>query len=145
MRNGSASAKVMRRALLWSTALAFAVAFGGATVGMIAAGQPGANGAFAGAGMAFAFLAITTVSVRIGAHFPPTAFFAIVVGSWIAKMAIFLALVLLLGRSAAIDGTVLFVCLVIVMVGTLVIDVVSFLTGRIPYGEDTSHLSKKDR
>lgn len=124
---------VMRRSLTWSIALAVVVGFVGATVGLIVAGGPGVAGAFWGAGMAVVFLGITTLSIRVAAHFSPTVFFAIVMGSWMIKMVLFLVLVVVLGKSDTVNGPVLFFCLVIVMLGTLTIDVVTMARGRVPY------------
>lgn len=139
------AADVMRRSLKWSFALAIVVGLVGATVGVVAAGFPGAAGAFWGAGMAVVFLGITTVSIRIAAHFPPTVFFAIVMGSWMAKMLVFLVLILLLGKSDGINGTVLFVCLVVVMVGTLAIDVIALTRSRLPYVDEPSDATAHNR
>ncbi len=135
--------EVMRRSLKWSAVLAVVVGFVGATIGTVVAGPTGAAGAFWGAGMALVFLGVTTVSIRVASHFSPTVFFAIVMGSWMLKTIVFLVIVFLVGRSGTVNGTVLFICLVVVMIGTLAIDVWSYLAGRMPYVDD-SVLEQKD-
>lgn len=141
----SRASKVMRRALVWSAVLSVAVGFIGATVGVIVAGAPGAAGAFWGAGMGLVFLGITTVSVRVASHFDTTVFFAVVMGSWMLKILLFGVLVLLLRGRDDINGPILFVCLVVVMLGTLTVDVISFARGRVPYVDDAPSDSSSPR
>lgn len=138
-------ADVMRRSLKWSFILSLVVGFVGATVGVIVAGLPGAVGAFWGAGISLAFLGLTTISIRIGAHYSPSVFFAIVMGGWTVKMVLFLILAFILGRADGVNGPVLFFCLITVMLGTLLIDVVSLIRSRVPYVDDSLEDSPKDR
>lgn len=137
-------ADVMKSSLKWSLILAVVVGFVGATVGVIVAGGPGVAGAFWGAGMALVFTGLTTLSIRVGAHFSPPVFAGIVLGSWMVKMVLFIVLVIVLGHASGINGPVLFFSLVTVMLGTLVIDAITLVRSRVPYVNESVGDRTKD-
>lgn len=136
--------KVLHRALWLSVWLAVAVGVGGAIIGGMLAGTPGVWGALWGAGLAVVFSAVTIASIRLGAHFSPTTFFTVVMGSWLVKLVVFLVVLFALRDSETVDGPVLFFCLVVVVVGQLTIDVFVALTSRQPYTTDSVDKDAKD-
>src|SRR6185312_16872600 len=88
-------------------------------------GWSGVAGALIGTAMAVVFLAITALSILIATRYGLAVFFGIVMGAWILKFILFLVLVFLLKDQVWLQPTVMFVCLVVAVVGTLVVDVSS--------------------
>ncbi|MEO7123134.1 MAG: hypothetical protein ABI400_08480 [Lacisediminihabitans sp.] len=135
---------VLKKILRWGGLLALVLAVVGSVVGYLVAEWTGVAGALVGTAMAVVFLAITALSILIATRFGLVAFFGIVMGAWILKFIVFLVLVFLLKDQPWIQPTVMFLCLIVAVVGTLVVDVVVIARSRMPYvsdidlpGEDT--------
>jgi hypothetical protein len=86
--------------------------------------------------MAVVFLAITALSILLASRFGIGGFFGIVMGAWLLKFVLFLVLIFLLKDQPWIQPTVLFLCVVVAVVGTLVVDVVVIAKSRMPYVSD---------
>lgn len=129
---------VLKKILRWGGLLALVIAVVGSVVGYLAAGWGGVAGALIGTAMAVVFLAITALSILIASRFGLAIFFGIVMGAWILKFIVFLVLVFLLKDQPWLQPTVMFVCLVVAVVGTLVVDVVVIARSRMPYVSDIS-------
>jgi hypothetical protein len=108
----------------------------GSIVGYLVAEWSGVAGALIGTAMAVLFLAITALSILIASRFGLAAFFGIVMGAWIVKFIVFLVLVFLLKDQPWLQPTVMFLCLIVAVVGTLVVDVVVIARSRMPYVSD---------
>lgn len=139
---------VLKKILLWGGLLALVLVVVGSIVGYAVAGWAGVAGALIGTAMAVVFLAITALSILIATRYGLAVFFGIVMGAWILKFILFLVLVFLLKDQAWLQPTVMFVCLVVAVVGTLVVDVVVIARSRMPYvsdialpGDDAGHAS----
>lgn len=127
---------VLKRILMSTSVLALLVAVVGGIVGLLVAGPSGLISALIGAAMALVFSAVTVVSVRIASQRDPLFFFPIVMGAWLLKAVVFLAVIWVLQGRAFVNGPVLFFTLVAVVVGSLVIDVVVVAKSRTPYASD---------
>lgn len=127
---------VLKKILLWGGLLALVLVVAGSIVGYAVAGWTGVAGALIGTAMAVVFLAITALSILIATRYGLAVFFGIVMGAWILKFILFLVLVFLLKDQAWLQPTVMFVCLVVAVVGTLVVDVVVIARSRMPYVSD---------
>jgi len=132
----STSAEQLFRNVLGQTALLTGlIASLGSLAGFFVEGMNGVVSALIGAGLAFAFGALTVVSMMIGRKLSLAGFFGVVMGGWLIKLIGFA----LLGRSLQgadfINGPVLFLTLVAAILGSLVIDSIAVLSARIPVVE----------
>jgi len=127
---------VLKKILFWGGLLALVLVVVGSIVGYAVAGWSGVAGALIGTAMAVVFLAITALSILIATRYGLAVFFGIVMGAWILKFILFLVLVFLLKDQTWLQPTVMFVCLVVAVVGTLVVDVVVIARSRMPYVSD---------
>jgi hypothetical protein len=129
---------ILRRVLKYSGILAAALIVIGGGVGFLVAGPNGLTSALIGTGCAVAFSAITAGSVLAATRFDANGFFAVVMGSWLLKMVLFIALMIFLRDQPYVEPMVLFVSLIVAIVGTAVIDGVVVVRSRIPYVGDKS-------
>jgi len=145
----STAAPVLRRALVYGAALSFAIAIIGSVAGALVAGLPGMLSALIGAGMGFVFLGLTAASILLadrvtGSDLLSPAYFGIVIGAWILKFIVFLALVFTLRDASFVEPVVLFVCLVAAVIGGLVTDIIAVTRSRVPYVSDVRLPSKDE-
>nr|WP_241732219.1 hypothetical protein [Galbitalea soli] len=128
----------MKRSLIYGALLALAIAVVGGVIGGLVAGGNGVLSALVGTAMAAVFLGITSGSILLATRsrryeaFSP-AFFAIVLGGWVLKFVMFLALVFLTGRAPWVQPHVLFFCILAAVVGSLLVDVIVVARTRQPY------------
>jgi len=132
---------VLRRALIYGAWLALGIAIVGSIVGWLAAEWTGVVSALVGTAMATVFLGITSGSIILASRSSKSdmlspAFFGVVLGGWLLKFIIFLALVFLLREQPWVQPVVLFLSIVAGVVGSLVVDVVVVATSRVPYVSD---------
>jgi hypothetical protein len=127
---------VLKKILVWGGILAIVVVVGGSLAGYLTAGWTGVTSALIGTAMAVVFLAITALSILVASRFGIGGFFGIVMGAWLLKFVLFLVLIFLLKDQSWIQPTVLFLCVVVAVVGTLVVDVVVIAKSRMPYVSD---------
>ncbi|MCU1438048.1 MAG: hypothetical protein JWP66_1135 [Naasia sp.] len=140
-RRTPSSNPVMRRILAWEAIVALVAAVGGAAIGWVVSGPEGLAGALIGAAMALFFLGVTAASILVANRSAGTdafvaAFFGIVLGGWLLKFVVFLALVFLLKDQPWLDTTVLFLTIVAVVLGSLVVDVLVVARSRVPVVSD---------
>ncbi len=145
----STAAPVMRRALVYGAALSFAIAVIGSVAGALVAELPGMLSALIGAGMGFVFLGLTAASILLadrvtGNDLLSPAYFGIVLGTWVLKFIVFLALVFTLRDASFVEPVVLFVCLVAAVIGGLVTDIIAVTRSRVPYVSDVRLPSKDE-
>jgi hypothetical protein len=109
-----------------------AIALIGGVVGLLIASVAGLVSALIGAAMALLFVSMTALSVWLGGKLSLGGFFGVVLGGWIAKLLVFIGLVLLLKGASFIVGPILFVCVVVSVIGSLALDAIVVLKTRIP-------------
>jgi hypothetical protein len=102
----------------------------------IAFGAVGVTSAIVGAVLAAGFLGLTAASVLIAQRFDMVVFFAIVMGAWILKFALFLLAVVLLRDQPWINAVALFVTLIAGVIVSLVTDVAVVAKSRMPFASD---------
>lgn len=133
-RAGSAQ-QLFRSVLVRGSLLSLVVAALGGGIGWIIVGTAGLAGGLIGAAIAFVFSSLTALSVLFGARLPLGGFFGLVLGGWILKLVIFMALIVNLKGADWLDGKTLFFSLVTAIIGTLSIDSLAVLRARIPVVE----------
>lgn len=130
------SAEQLFKNVLGQTALLTGlIASLGSLAGFIVEGMNGVVSALIGAGLAFAFGALTVVSMIIGRKLSLAGFFGVVMGGWLIKLIGFALLARSLQGAEFINGPVLFLTLVAAILGSLVIDSIAVLSARIPVVE----------
>jgi hypothetical protein len=128
----STSEQLFSRILKQGALLIGAIAILGGLVGFLIASVAGLLSALIGAAMALVFVSMTALSVWLGGKLSLGGFFGVVLGGWIAKLLLFIGLVLLLKGAAFIVGPILFICIVLSVVGSLALDAIVVLKTRIP-------------
>jgi hypothetical protein len=132
----STSAEQLFKNVLGQTALLTGlIASLGSLAGFFVEGMNGVVSALIGAGLAFAFGALTVVSMIIGRKLSLAGFFGVVMGGWLIKLIGFALLARSLQGAEFINGPVLFLTLVAAILGSLVIDSIAVLSARIPVVE----------
>jgi hypothetical protein len=127
--------------LKWPAIAIGILAVGGAVVGYLVAGVEGMVSGLLGAAMWLVFLALTATSIQVAIRATKDdpgspVFFAIVLGSWVLKLVLFVVLSIWLRSQPWLDPTVFFVTVIIAVVGSLVFDVIAFQRARVPYVGD---------
>ena len=144
------SVPVLRKTLRWGAYLAVAIAVIGAIVGGIFAGMPGVWSALIGTAVAVVSMGLTSVSIILGnkiAGGPEGigTFFGIVLGGWLLKFVLFLALLFLLKGQPWINDIVLLVSIIAGVLGSLIVDMVVLASSRMPGASDVSLPSATDQ
>ena len=133
---------VIRRAIFWGVIWTSLVTIVASVAGALVAELPGMLGALLGGAIGFAFLAITPLSIVWGlkagrGNVLEPGFFAVVLGMWLAKFVVFLALVFWLGDLSWAHRETLFLTIVASLLVGLATDVVVVIRSRMPYVDVT--------
>jgi hypothetical protein len=133
--------QVAKRAVFVGAIVTSIIAIVAATWGALVSDLPGMLGALVGSALGFALLGLTALSIiwgfRLGkGDVLAPAFFGIVLGTWLAKFVVFLAIVFWLGDQEWLDRTVLFLTIVASLLAGLITDVVVIARSRMPYVSD---------
>jgi hypothetical protein len=130
--------QVVKRALFWGVISTSIVVIVASVVGALVAELAGMLGALAGGAVGFLLLALTPLSIiwgfkAGGGSVLAPGFFAVVLGVWLAKFVIFIALIFLLGDMSALHRETLFLTIVAALLVGLVTDLIVVLRSRMPY------------
>jgi hypothetical protein len=141
---------ILRSTLRWGVLIEGAIAVVGALVGWLVAGPSGLGSALIGVGLAAVFLALTAITMLIGARASggsmlSTAYFAIVLGGWFVKIVVFFVVLLVLRGQPWISPLVFFFAVVTAVLASLVVDIVVFSRARVPYVGDVELPSADER
>lgn len=128
---------ILRRVILYTGIVAVGIAVIGGLAGYAAAGVDGLLSALTGTAVAVVFAAITAGSIMVASKYTANTFFAIVLGAWLLKIVIFMALLALVTGLAFVVPMVLFLSMVAAIVGTLAVDVVVVMTARQTYTDES--------
>jgi hypothetical protein len=123
----------LRRALVQITVLVAALDGLGAVVGVLVAGAAGVWGALLGAGLGLLFCGATVVAMLVAGRLPPASMMGVTMGIWLVKVVVLLVVVAVLDKQSFYSAQVLVAVLLLVLLGSLVIDVRAVLRGRVPY------------
>jgi hypothetical protein len=137
------STPILRTVLVWGGIVTGGLALVGGVIGYLVAGTDGLWSALAGVLVAAGFLSITVASILIanrwyGDPLYVPVFFGIVLGGWILKFLVFIVLLLVLRGQPWIVPTVFFLALVVSVLASLAVDVVVLLRMRMPHVSDTT-------
>lgn len=122
---------IFTKILTYTGLLALVIAVVGGGLGWALAGTDGLWSALVGVALAVVFAGITAASMLIAIRFRLAAFFGIVMGAWLLKLVIFVVLLVLVKDQPFIDDVVLFLALVVSIIGTLAIDALVVVRGRL--------------
>jgi hypothetical protein len=122
---------IFTKILTYTGLLALAIAVVGGGLGYASAGTDGLWSALVGVALAVLFAGITAASMLVAIRFRLAAFFGIVMGAWLLKLVIFVVLLVLVKDQPFVDDVVLFLALVVSIVGTLAIDALVVVRGRL--------------
>lgn len=130
-----------RRAVFAGAIVTSFIAIVAATWGALVSELAGMLGALVGSALGFGLLGLTALSIiwgfRIGkGDVLAPGFFGAVLGTWLVKFVVFLAIVFWLGDQQWLDRTVLFVTIVVSLLAGLITDVVVIARSRMPYVSD---------
>ena len=144
------STPILRTALVWSGAVTAVLAIAAAVIGFLVVGTEGLWSGLAGVLIAAVFLGITAASILIanrwyGDPLYVPVFFGIVLGGWLLKLVLFIVALLVLRDQAWVAPAVFFVALVVSVMASLAVDVVVLLKMRIPHVSDVSLPGADDR
>lgn len=136
-------ATILARAIVYGAILTGLIAVVGSIVGYLVAGMPGLLSALIGAGMTALFMGFTALSIVLAARVTKgepssTLFFGIVLGAWLLKFVVFIAILVLLRSQPFIEPLVFFFSILAAVIGSLVVDVIAFLGARVPYVGDVA-------
>jgi hypothetical protein len=135
MKSSTSADQLFKKVLGQTALLTGLIASLGSLAGYFVEGMNGVVSALIGAGLAFAFGALTVVSMIIGRKLSLAGFFGVVMGGWLVKLIGFAFLARSLQGAEFINGPVLFLTLVAAILGSLVIDSIAVLSARIPVVE----------
>jgi hypothetical protein len=134
-------APILTRALRDGGIFALVVAVVAGAIGWFVSGGPGLVAGLVGAAAAAVFMGLTAVSILVAARVArgdlgSPVFYAIVLGTWVLKLLLFAVLVIPLRTATWLDPVVFFWAIIVAVLGSLVIDAVSFMRTRVPYVSD---------
>ena len=125
--------QVFRTALRDMLVLLAVLAVLGVGLGALLAGTPGVLGALLGVGLALVFSGTTVVSMLVTAGKPATTMAAVVMGAWLAKVVVLVAVLALIRDEDFYHRGVLAAVLVAGVVGSAFLDLRAVRGGRVPY------------
>ncbi|MBH0100194.1 hypothetical protein I6E68_13705 [Salinibacterium sp. NSLL150] len=144
------SSAILGRAIAYGAILTVSIAVVGSIVGYLVADTSGLISALIGAGLTALFMALTAGTIVIasratGGDSSSTIFFAIVLGAWLIKFVLFIAILVALRGQPFLEPVVFFFSILAAVLGSLIVDVLAFVRARESYvpgvqlpGEDTS-------
>jgi hypothetical protein len=129
---------IIRRALRYGIILTIAIIVVGSIVGFLLAGLPGLVSALVGAGITAVFMGLTTVSFVVAdriAKLPEgiAVYYGVILGTFLLKFVIFLVLIISLRTASWLNPTIFGFTIIVAVLGTLVVDSLALLRGRVPY------------
>jgi hypothetical protein len=135
MKPSTNADQLFKKVLAQTFLLTGLIATLGSLGGYFVEGANGVVSALIGAALAFAFGALTVISMLVGRKLSLSGFFAVVMGGWLVKLIGFALLARALQGADFINGPVLFLTLVAAILGSLVVDSIAVLSARIPVVE----------
>jgi hypothetical protein len=134
--------QVIRKALFWGAIWTSVVGIVASVAGALVAELAGMLGAFVGVAIGFGFLALTPLSIIWGlkggrGNMLEPGFFAVVLGMWLVKFIVFIALIFWLGDLTWAHRETLFLTIVASLIAGLTTDVVVMVRSRMPYVDVT--------
>ena len=110
-------------------------------IGFLVAGMPGLWGALLGIAIPVAFFSITVIVALITVRVRPEVFGAAILGSWLIKIVVLIAVLAVLSRADFFDRGIFFAAFVVGTVGYLVTEAIIVVRTRVPYIEPENRSS----
>lgn len=110
-------------------------------VGFLIAGMPGLWGALLGIAIPVAFFSITVIVALVTVRVRPEVFGAAILGSWLIKIVVLIAVLAVLSRADFYDRGIFFAAFVVGTVGYLVTEAIIVVRTRVPYIEPENRSS----
>lgn len=129
---------VFRRALRDMLVLVAVLAVVGVGVGAAVAGTPGVWGALIGVAVALVFSGTTVVSMLMTADSSVTTTGAVILGAWVAKMVLLIALFAVLDDQDFYHRGVLVAVVLAGVLGSAALDHRAVVRGRVPYTQPSA-------
>lgn len=104
-------------------------------IGFLIAGMPGLWGGLLGIAIPVAFFSITVLVAVITVRVRPEVFGAAILGSWLIKIVVLIAVLAVLSRADFYDRAIFFAAFVVGTIGYLVTEAVIVVRTRVPYIE----------
>jgi len=131
----AAARAAFTRALRDTLAFLGVLAVVGLAGGWLVAGRPGLWGALIGVGLAVVFSTTTVLAMLRTLHSSPATMAAVVMGTWLAKVAVVIVVLALTRPLDGVHKPVLGAVLAIGVVGSALLDYRAISRGRVPYVE----------
>jgi len=125
----------MAAVLRWGTAGSVVALLAAGAIGFLLAGSPGFWGVVLGIAIPVAFYSITVIVAVVTVRVRPEIFGAAILGSWVVKIAVLIAVLALLRDADFYSRGAFFVAFVAGTVGYLVAEAVIVVRTRVPYLE----------
>lgn len=110
-------------------------------IGFLLAGMPGLWGALLGIAIPVAFFSITVIVALVTVRVRPEVFGAAILGSWLIKIVVLIAVLAVLSRADFYDRGIFFAAFVVGTVGYLVTEAIIVVRTRVPYIEPENRSS----
>lgn len=132
------SESILTRALVYGALVTLSIAVAGSILGYLVAGVPGLVSAIIGSVLTAIFMGSTVLSILIANRATKgdsgsTSYFAIVLGMWLVKFVLVLAILFLLRGQPFLDPVVMFFAMIAAVLGGLTVDILVFVRTRVPY------------
>ena len=129
---------VLRRALVGGIAVTLGIGVVAGLAGLLLYGSGGLVSGLVGAAFALVFLGLTIAGLMVSNRYigstNPVPALVVVLGSWFAKVVLFILAMVVVGQQPWVQPMVLFLSLVVAVLAFLVLDVVVVARARIPVG-----------
>lgn len=131
---------ILTTSLRWGGVLALVVAVLASAIGVLVAGLPGLWAALLATGLGAVFLGLTAASMILASRLTPNdptspVYFGIVLGVFGLKLIVFLVLAIWLRTQTWLDPFVFLGTVVVLVLGSLVVDALAFQRSRVPYAD----------
>lgn len=96
-------------------------------------GLPGIWGVLIGAAVGGSFVLLTLLSVRLTAHSDPTTSMAVILGSWLVKIVVFVMVFFILDGLTFYDRTAFVVTVILALIAVLATEVWGIITTNVTF------------
>ncbi|MEN9740816.1 MAG: hypothetical protein RLZ72_1082 [Actinomycetota bacterium] len=129
--------KAIRSSLVLGGVTTLSIGLLGGVIGYFIDSWTGVVSALLGALVAFVFMGVTAMSILVGLKVShgsvmSGAFFAIVLGAWLLKFALFLGALYLIKNLTDLNSVIAFMCVIVAVIGALFSDVIAISRARVP-------------
>ncbi len=125
----------MSAVLKWGTIGSIVAMVLAGAIGWLAAGSAGLWGGVLGIVIPVAFFSITVIVALVTLRVNPQVFGAAILGSWVVKIVLLIAVLAVLSSTDFYSRTVFFIAFVIGTIGYLLTEAIIVIKTRVPYLE----------